>query len=239
MKKFLSHKIILTAAFCCAATFANADMVIVQQIDSNNGKPREMTIKIKGTKARIDISAAQSLIVDTATGDTTTLLNEQKMVLKMSGATMKTIAEKTKQMQNSGATDQPPKLVDTGAKEKIDGYDAEIYTCAIGNMKIKYWIAKDYPNYQAIMEQIKKLQSNSLSSFVKWKQPDFPGMVMKTTVDVSVTMAGHQLDRVITTKLVSAKEQPVADSEFAVPADFTEMPMPSMPTAPTAPPAAK
>jgi hypothetical protein len=61
----------------CAITAARADLTIVQKVEGV-GAINEMTIKIKGDKARVDASPQVATIIDSKTGDILNILRDQK-----------------------------------------------------------------------------------------------------------------------------------------------------------------
>jgi len=78
-------------------------------------------------------------------------------------------------------------------------------------------LVKDFPNAETIRKEMKKINEAS-SSRVAPSDMDVPGMVVKSTV---VTTAGAMS----TTTLVKAREEVVADSEFTLPAGYTDLKM--------------
>src|SRR6266404_3430086 len=67
---------------------ARADLTLVQKVEGA-GEDGEMTIKIKGDKARIDASPKLTTIIDGKTGEITNLMNDQKKILHISAERMK------------------------------------------------------------------------------------------------------------------------------------------------------
>jgi len=215
-------KLLLGALLFISATFVRADLVIEQKMESSfmNGS---MIMKVKGERARMDVPSPvgqTTVLMDMKSGEMTTLMHAQKMAMKMNMAQAKAAAEA--QQKNSGVdfTKMAPKA--TGEKGKVGEWDCEIYQMDMGNgMSSKMWVAKSYPNYKAIMEQMNKI--NNAASAGMGMDPskfDLGGMTVKTEVTTP-------LGKVVST-LVSAKEQAVDDSEFAVPAGYNEMKMPSL-----------
>jgi hypothetical protein len=207
-----------------------ADFVIQQKMESamQNG---DMTIKIKGDKIRVDMAVGpmgnMSTIMDLDAGDSTTLMHQQKMVMKISAAQMQQTMEQMKGRLNNGATNaEPPKLQDTGKTETVSGYDAEIYSWTNNNNNSggTVWVAKKIPNYAKIKAQLDKLNKSPIGQMAKGMAPDttvLPGMVVKTKSE----MQGQE----VTTTLISAQEEPVDASVFEIPKDYQEMNAPAMP----------
>lgn len=202
--------------FSCALLWlapARADLVIVQHVDGS-GQSGDQTIKIKGDKARTDLASQVSMITDGASGDIVTLMHAQKAFLKVSAAQTKAMME---QLQKLKPNAEPAKLTATGKKEKVGNYECEIFSSNLGGISVTYWIAKDFPNYPAVREQMDKLQTGSISAMGKGVMPelkDFPGMVIRTEMD----MGGKK----VSTVLVSAKEEKIDPAIFDVPKDYKE-----------------
>ena len=206
---------------------ARADMVITESVASV-GQTQTMTLKIKGDKVRTDISEQLSTIMDTASGDLITIMHAQKSYMKISGSKSKELIEQMKKLQGqTDAADTPaekPKLVDTGKSEKVNDYNAEIYTSQTPTMKITLWVTKDFPNYAAVSEQMKKLQADILGKLGSAANgtPDISGLQglpVKTQYEIN--------GNTVTVTILSAKEQPVDDAEMTVPSGYTEMAMPN------------
>src|SRR4051812_35553895 len=103
---------------------ARGDLTITQQTEGAPGM-REIVIKIKGDKTRVEMGSQMTMIVDGKTGDVNTLMTDKKQVMHMSGDKAKAMAEMMKQFSKSGAA--KPALVPTGKKETVSGYEAEEY----------------------------------------------------------------------------------------------------------------
>ncbi|MBB5034974.1 DUF4412 domain-containing protein [Prosthecobacter vanneervenii] len=198
------------------ATFASADWVMVQKVDTA-GQPSEVTTKIKGEKARVDMGDKMSVIVE-AEG-IITIMHPQKMLMKMDPATIKAATEMAGKMTGGPAA----KPVATGQKEKVGEWDCEIYSWEGTMAKGRFWVAKDFPNYKelsAASDKLGKVVGGAMASLSP-QASDFDGMVVKS----EMSMMGKNVVSV----LVSAKEQAVDDSAFVPPAGYSEMKMPAMP----------
>jgi hypothetical protein len=198
---------------------ARADLTLVQKVDGP-GPDSQMTMKIKNDKARVDVNPQMTTIIDGKTGEMVNLMHDQKGVLRMSGDKMKAAIEMARQFSGKGEkkeTSQKPKLVATGKKEIVGGFETEQYTFETPDFKATYWIAPKYPNGAAILKQLQSVNpgiwKTSNSSMPDYKE--FPGLPIKTLVSV----AGRE----ITTTLVSVNQDPVSDAEFTVPNDYKEV----------------
>ena len=155
--------IFISLALVCAAASARADLVMQQQITvtTNNSIA---TIKVKGAKVRLDLYAGQpqaiSPITDLKTGDAITLLHNQKMFVKTSGAT-------TKQTNpaGNGATantaPKPPVPRATGQTQKVGSYDTELYKWSNSRgITGTAWVAKNFPDYARIQADLAVLDKS-------------------------------------------------------------------------------
>ena len=137
-----------------------------------------MTIKVKGDKARIDASPHVTAIFDGTTGQLVNLLNDQKTVVRVSPDKMRAIGDMVNKSSGNKAGTDKPKLTPTGQQEVINGYNTEQYTSAGPDFKAIYWIAPDYPNGAAVLAQLQSIKSD-LWHAANTKMPDFrdfPGL---------------------------------------------------------------
>lgn len=227
----------------CSALFASlaaarADLVVEQQ-GGNTNLTYRTTLKIRGDKLRADQENGNGhtfgVIVDLNTRDSITLLPQQKMFMKMSGAEIERQIESEPKTAH-GTNDveaAPARPVATGRVEKAGGYNAEIYQWSGARGRTEtLWVAKDFPDYDNIRKDLAKLDRFDASGPHRNAQPELsllPGMVMKTEKTVN--------GKTTTVTLVSAKETPVDVSVFELPAGYTEWKPLSMP-GPTNEPAA-
>src|SRR5205823_4802270 len=140
-----------------------------------------MTIKVKGDKARIDAPPQITAIFDGSTGELVNLLNDQKTVVRVSPDKMKAIGEMLNQVSNNKAVPQPTKLTPTGQRELINGYETEQYTYEGPDFKATYWVAPNYPNGAAVLAQLQSIKSE-LWDAANTKMPDFrdfPGLPIR------------------------------------------------------------
>src|ERR1043166_951664 len=137
-----------------------------------------MTIKVKGDKARIDAPPHMTAIFDGTTGELINLLNDQKSVVRISPDKMRAIADMLDKFGNNKAGSQKPRLIPTGQKEMVNGYDTEQYTYDGPDFKATYWIAPNYPTGPAVPPQLQSIKSD-FGAPANPKMPDFrdfPGL---------------------------------------------------------------
>ncbi len=202
----MKHQIVLTlVAFSGLLHMAQADLVMVQETTVGEIKTRT-TMSLKGERMRTDSSTETSVIINTATGDMTTLVHEQKMVMTMNTKTLnEPLPVGVKPIEIT-----PPKVTATGKKEKVDGYECEIYTLESMGTVVKMWMTKDYPNLEKLKKQLEPLQKMGTPGAPK--PPEIPGMMIKSE--------NEQAGLKFTTRLVSLEEKPVSEETFKVPADY-------------------
>ena len=203
------------------ASMAWADLTIVQKIEGG-GQSGELVIKIKGEKERIDSASQPTRIIDGSTGEMLSLIHDKKTVVRVSAEQMKAAADTISKYDGDANAPARPKLVPTGKKEIIDGYDADEYVYQTPQFKATFWVARSYPNAVSILKQMQVPVSRA------WKPSnlgmpdyrDFAGIPLKTVISVGSTE--------VITSVTSIKEEPVADSEFAVPKDYQELKPPAI-----------
>ena len=214
---------ILSAASLFAFLYsARADLTIVQKVEGT-GPPTEMTIKIKGDKARMDNTPQMTILFDGKSGEVVTLMRDQKAVVRMSAETVRAAAEMAKKY--AGQKDSPtekPRLNRTGKTVSINGYKVEEYTCETPLFKASYWIAPNYPNGAAILKELQVFKQEIWNAGAG-KMPDyrdFPGLPVKTVMSLN--------GMAVTSVITSVSQNPISDAEFAVPPDYKEIKMPDM-----------
>ncbi|HEX4640955.1 MAG TPA: DUF4412 domain-containing protein, partial [Chthoniobacterales bacterium] len=146
--KALTISLVIITAFSVAA---RADFTIVQKVEGK-GQAHEITLKVKGDKIRMEATPQMTIIVDGKTGDTITLMNAQKKIIRISGDKAKAIAEMA--TKYGGAKAEKPKLVATGKKMTVNGYEAVEYVADSKTFKAHYWIAPSFPDSTAILKQL-------------------------------------------------------------------------------------
>ena len=217
MKRILILFSIISTSFA-----ARADLMLQQQ-SVMPGWTNDVVVKIHRNKMRADGKTATGRmyqIVDLITHDSCMVMPEQKTVQRTSS---EQIAKAMKDFGLPTGNDYaPPKPVDTGKSEVVDGYKAEIYnwtnkTSGGSEDRQILWVAEDFPNYKAIQGELPNLDRFHDSGFDRGMFPDLnllPGMVVKTEETVE--------NQSRTTILISAKVESVDPSEFEVPSDYTD-----------------
>ena len=198
---------------------ARADFTVIQKVEGK-GQAHEITLKIKGDKIRLEATPQMTMIVDGKTGDTITLMNTQKKVVRISGDKAKAIAELT--AKYGGGTTAKPKLVATGKKMAVNGYEADEYVAESKQFKARYWVAPSFPNAEAVLKQLQAVVPAAWNDLAKGMidYRDLPGFPIRTQMTIAD-------DEIITT-VVAVKTDPLSDAEFLPPKDFQEMKIPNV-----------
>lgn len=206
-----------TLALAFALT-SYADLTISQEIvqDGPGGnKTINSKMRVKGDKVRMDSVPQMSNILDLKTGEITSLMHPQKMVVKLPADTMK-------KMQEAQAA-QAPKIEQpkaTGKKETINGVACEEYETTLNGAKIQMWLTKDLPAVEKAMKDITRLAGASDPLQTVLKEQNITGYPMRTIME----MPGIGK---MTMTVTALSEDPIADSEFQVPADYKPVAMPA------------
>lgn len=200
---------------------ARADLTIVQSVEGA-GPVTTMSIKIKGDKARIDATPQVFTIIDSKSGEMLNVMNEQKKFMRISAAQAKAAAAMAMKGDDKKAPVGKAQLKPTGKKETINGYEAEEYTCETPAFKASYWISTKYPNAADIVKQLQAMTPDAWGVTAQGMPDyrDFPGLPLRSRVSLGAQQ--------ITSTLVSVKQDPIADAEFAPPKGFEEMKMPDL-----------
>jgi hypothetical protein len=196
-----------------------------------------MTIKVKGDKARIDVSPQVTAIFDGRTGELINLLNDQKTIVRISPDKMRAIENMLNKFSSNKANSDKPRLTPTGQREMINGYDTEQYSYEGPDFRATYWIAPNYPNGAAVLAQLQSIKSEFWDA-ANTKMPDFrdfPGLPIRMRMIVGkVNPAGghggsapdHPTE--ITSNITGVSLDSVSDSQFTVPANFKETKLPDI-----------
>ena len=196
-----------------------------------------MTIKVKGDKARIDASPQITIIFDGGTGELINLLNDQKTIVRISPDKVRAIADMLNKFSTKRPGSETPRLTPTGKREIINGYETEQYTYDGPDFKAMYWIAPNYPNGAAVLAQLQSIKSEFWDA-ANTKMPDFrdfPGLPIRMRMIVG---KGNQADAhgasapdhpaEITSTVTGVSLDSIGDGQFIVPADFKETKLPDI-----------
>lgn len=216
-------KLLLITPILLTVISARADVVIVQKMESPiiNG---EVTMKVKGDKSRVDMpsgpAGAMSMIIDGTTGEMSTIMHGQKMVMKADSKMLKQAAEQAKKAAGD-TTQTKPKP--TGKTEKVGEWNTEIFEVTMGGMTSKIWVAKDFPNADKVKAEMMKVSKAMGQNPADAAAMDVPGFPVKT----EATLPGGQGK--MTTTVTKAVEEAVDAKEFEVPKDYQTMNLPTLP----------
>ena len=142
--------------------------------------------------------------------------------MRISGDKMKAAAEMVKKFTAATPAEQKSKLTPLGRKETVNGMPTEVFTADTSVGKATYYIAMNYPDGPAIIQEMKAAQPSAFANSGT-NIPDFrdlPGVPVKIEMD---TARGH-----VVITLISAKRDPIPNSVFDVPANYTDMKMPDL-----------
>src|SRR5207248_477922 len=244
----LSTSFLLSAHADLTIVYSSSVQPAAQAAKGEDTAPASnVTIKIKGDKARIDASPKLSTIVNGTTGEVVTLMNEQKTVVRISRDKVKAVTEMLNKFAGNNQKEkeaaEKPKLMPTGQKETINGYETEKYTYDGPDFKATYWIAPNYPNGAAVLAQLQSIKSE-LWDAANTKMPDFrdfPGLPIRMRMIVGkqnhagehgasheqgASPSGHPAE--ITSTVTGVSLDAIAASQFTVPPGFKETTLPDI-----------
>jgi hypothetical protein len=215
--------------------------VLQTQKAEEPGAATNMTIKIKGDKARIDASPQLTTIFNGTTGEVINLMNDQKTLVRISPEKMKAVTDMLSKFSSKKPPPETPKLTPTGHREMINGYETEQYTYDGPDFKAIYWVAPSYPDGVAILAQLQSVKSEFWDA-ANTKMPDFrdfPGLPIRTRLIMAkqaeeekpgTSPSGHATGHAteITSTITSMNQNPISDSEFTVPSDYKEPKLPDI-----------
>lgn len=200
---------------------ARADLVIKQQVQGG-GHQGEMTIKIKAERARADLAEPVSIVTNAASGETLVLQHRRKQFTRISAEQTLALAAQIEKAKKQ--SDAQPSLKKTEQKEKVGEHETEVYTWQAGSLKMKFWVATQYPNGAAVQQQLDRLQNAGLAGAAAQMMPkagEIPGVRLKTEIEIG----GEK----VTTTITSIKEEAVDEKLFTPPKGYVELPAPSVP----------
>lgn len=220
-------KLPLIAASLClfGSSLAFADITITQQVRNEGPQPTDMTmtLKYKEGKMRVDMTKPvnMSSIVDAKSGDTITMLHDQKMVTEIPGTLVKSLKDKAKAQMPASTEKQDFKP--TGKTETINGFACEEYSSTTPTLgTINIWTTKDIPEGENILKEMSSISGDTDPVKDVLKDSDVPGFPIKTILD------SPQFGKVTVT-VVGLSQTPLPVEEFAVPADYQKIQMPKLP----------
>lgn len=202
--------------FACllAPRGARADIAITQQVEGAGGQG-EMAIKIQGDHLRADVSAQVTMLLDLKSGDTIFLQNEPKTYSKLSAAESAAMVKKFQEAIPPGAG----KLETTTQKRVIAGYNTQLFIWTIGEMKLRFWVARDVPNGQWLEDLLDRVQATGPFASVSALLPPasaLPGLRLRTEMEV-----GPQK---VTYTITGWSQDPLDAKLFELPKDYKEAP---------------
>jgi hypothetical protein len=201
---------------------ARGDLAIVQKVEGS-GSLKQITIKLKGDKVRVEVTPQLATIIENKTGDVITLMNQEKKFLRISADMSNAIAEMaSKYAGKTKVAAETAKLTATGRKEMINGYEAEEYVRETPSFKATYWITSKYPDSAAILKQLQSIIPAAWNDVAKgmFDYRDFPGLPLRTRVKTN--------GKEITGTITSIKQDVLSEEEFSIPKDFQETKVPHL-----------
>jgi Domain of unknown function (DUF4412) len=199
---------------------AAADVVFVERQETTQPgglNTQTMTIKIKGTKARIDIGEMISTIMDHATGTSIGLMHMSKEYKQSSKSAEKEGLEMALNQMKGKIPAERPRLVKTDEKKVVNGWLAEKYTAQGPDLKLEYWIAPELARFQPAMEMMHDPMFDPISK----QFPDVKAVAGLPVITIMDRTVGS-MHMKTTITMTSIREEPVPDSAFTIPAGYSK-----------------
>jgi hypothetical protein len=220
MKKLL----VVLIAFLCIPLCAFADLKIVQKVESSGmmGQPpssHTMTLYMKGGKARIEQpDNIGTSIVDLDAGKVYVLNSKDKTAVVMSTDQMKQATDMLAHM--TGGAKPETKAVKTGNSKTVNGFKCDEWHVTMSggvlNMDSLQCVTQDVGLQD--FERFRPFTQDMAKSF---GSVDMKGIPVETTSKMKI------LGKEVTSKsqILSVTHEPVADSMFVVPAEYSKKEM--------------
>ncbi len=215
--------LLATASCLLGASWLQADLTIVQKVEGF-GQSTESVTKYKNGKTRMDVATGSTIIMDSKTGDTISLLHAQKRYLKAPAEVVRAAVDGMQGTLTNGSGDKPA-FVATGKKETIAGYPAEEYTATVAGAKIALWLTKQIPNYEQVSRELSAAFKQGplvvMSQNFGLDLSDLPGFPVRTINELKP-------GQIITATLVSVSSDPIPDADFEIPAGYEAIATPEL-----------
>ncbi|HET6410101.1 MAG TPA: DUF4412 domain-containing protein [Chthoniobacteraceae bacterium] len=200
-----------------------ADLTVVQKSEGamNSG---QLTLRIKGDKARVDLSAQITMVTDLTTGDCVSLNHTARTMVRIPGVETAKLREISAGLKPGS---EPPKLTPTQRKEKVENRDCQVFTWKVGELEVTDWIDPTYTDWKPVLAELQRFQNAGAAHAAQPLMPpldQFPGMVLKREMNHKGTKT--------TSTLVSVKMDALDAKVFDLPADYKEQPAPKLPESP-------
>ena len=178
-----------------------ADLTLSQEVEGGPQKG-EIVMRVKGDRLRLDLrggpTGPMSTILNGKTGEALTLVHAKKFAIKRNGDQAKQAA------RDVSKTAEPPKPAATSLTERVGEYEAEVYTMTVDGSKDTLWVVRDYPNFPAIREDLRRVSHATIAGLNRAGTLDvttLPGMVVKRQKErggkkVTITLKSVSLDAI-------------------------------------------
>jgi hypothetical protein len=213
----------LGTALCAGPIAAQGFEGVVAYRMSGGEKSTDMTMSIKGSQVRTDMSAEghnMAMLLDAQASTMTMIMAEQKMYMTMD---MKAMRDHANGMQHGDHA--APKITAMGTSETIAGRRCDNYLVETEKSKVEFCNAKGLGNFMAPQSPMGRGASGPLNDLDNeayrafFKDGFFPLRV--TSVDGGTRKVAMEATRV--------EPKALDASLFQVPAGYTEMHMPGRP----------
>lgn len=211
----------LLAILVAAIVPALADLTLTQEVQQGTQR-MTITTKVKGQKIRVEAHPKVSAIIDTATGETTTLMHDQKAAMTIPANTLNDLKKQLMASGGNDSTGEAPSFKATGAKKTVNGFACEEYVAESKQGKISAWVTQDIPDGDKLFSELTSSAGDANPYKDLTNFSGLNGFPVQTTIQ-----SPDSGDTVLT--VVDLKRDTLPDSEFTIPSDYKKMAMPAIP----------
>lgn len=225
-------KLILTLIFLVMPLILVADMTIVSKVETGPmmGQPGHKgitTTYVKGNKAKIELRAGESTIVDLTTGKIYIVNDPKKEIMVMTKEQLNQLGGMVNQLGGAGKMQADVKKI--GPSRTVNSFKCEDYQVNVtGIISIKSVQClstdvdiKEFEPFKPFTEQ----WGNMLEGFDPSKLPGIPILSRGKLSIMGQEVANNS-------EVVSISRDPIPDSVFAIPTGYKTVEAPLMPQVP-------
>ena len=215
------QRLLILAVLSSTLPAAHADLVLVQRIEGTSQNGTMTTLRLKGSKLRVDLASRAgpvSFVMDLETGGALTLRHDEKVMTRVSGAQAKESSEALRKEAGKKPETGAGKPEAAGRREKIGEFNTEVFTWNGVNGRQTIWVTKDLPNYAKVKEQCDRLSKSAFANVLQGAGPDLtalPGVVVKTELE--------REGKKFTMTVLSVKDEEQNPAHFEASPDYREL----------------
>lgn len=208
-----------------SSTFAQGwegTLEMTMKVPQMGDDPIPMVMNIKGDKIHTTMEmgpvGTMEMFIDNGAKKMVQVMRSMKMGMEID-------MKQTEEISQTTANTPVP--VATGKKDKINGYDCELYTCKVEKMDMEMWMTKSLPT-DIVTSLAKSMSSVTSSGAASGAKNSFEDLAKKGLFAIrTVIKEGETVQ--MQNDIIKFEAKSIPDSEFIIPADINIQKMdPSM-----------